>query len=78
MHDTIRTAFTGQDNQSVDVGRVLWAALVVSQCGMQAVSVVLHGIPFDPVSFVTGGAALLAGGGAALRIKAPTEPVARA
>jgi hypothetical protein len=65
--------FTGKDNTTGDLGRVLWAFFSVALAGHEALSVV-HGQPFDPIAFATASAALMAGGGAALGLKAKTEP----
>jgi hypothetical protein len=74
MRAIMRTAFTGQDNTSIDIGRVLWAGIMTALGVLQAHAVVILHQSFDPVQFATAGAALLAAGGAALRVKAPTEP----
>ena len=77
MRDLFRTAFTGQDNVSIDIGRVLWAGTMAALGLLQAHAVAFLHQPFDPVAFSTGAGALLAAGGAALRVKAPTEPPTR-
>lgn len=69
----IRHAFTGQDNETVDVGRILWAMAILvffAYSGFQLYKV--H--DFDPINWATGVAMILAGGGGALRLKAITEP----
>lgn len=66
-------AFSGRDNQSVDMGRVLWAVSVLALIVFQAHTVWTDG-HFDPIAFSGGCAAILAGGGAALGMKATTEP----
>jgi len=70
----VRNLLTGKDNQTIDMGRVLWAVSLVSLVGNEAYAIGWHGQPFDPSAFATGCAAILAGGGAALGFKAHTEP----
>jgi hypothetical protein len=65
--------FTGKDNTSFDLGRVLWAFLTVAMVGQEAVAV-YRGQPFDPITFSTDSAAMLAGGAGALSLKRSTEP----
>lgn len=65
--------FTGRDNRTYDMGRVLWFQSV--QAFVLVTIYSLHkGGSFDPVTWGAGLAALIAGGGAALGIKAGTEP----
>lgn len=71
----IRTAFTGADNNSVDIGRVLWAFLTVIMAALEA-WVVVRGQAFDALGFATASAAMLTAGGAALAFKKGTEPEA--
>ena len=65
--------FTGKDNATTDLGRVLWFICFVALFGMQIYSVI-HGEHFDIVSAAAAYGGLLAGGAAALRIKSSTEP----
>lgn len=65
--------FTGRDNRTYDMGRVLWFQSV--QAFILVTIYSLHkGGSFDPVTWGAGLAALIAGGGAAIGIKASTEP----
>lgn len=65
--------FTGKDNRTFDMGRVLWFQSV--QAFILVTIYSLHkGGSFDPVVWGAGLAALIAGGGAAIGIKANTEP----
>ena len=73
MKDALRTAITGQDNRSVDMGRLLWAFTITCLCVFEGVAVCLRGT-FDPMTFSTGAATLLAGGGVGIAVKAHTEP----
>jgi hypothetical protein len=69
----LRTAFTGADNRSADIGRMLWATMVAWFCALSAWHV-YHAGTFDPQAWAIGAASLLAGGGAALGLKAGAEP----
>lgn len=60
--DLLRGFFTGRDNQSGEIGRVLWALGFVSLCAFQGWA--MHrGQTFDPMTFSGGVAAILAAGG---------------
>jgi len=69
----LKHMFTGKDNQTIDLGRVLWAKAVVAFLGL-AFYGVYKGNPVDYMAFGTGLAAVLAAGGAAIGFKAKTEP----
>lgn len=66
--------FTGKDNVTPDLGRVLWALGVVAGLVLFAYAVVVRGQPFDWPSFGVGLGAALAAGGATLWLKRSTEP----
>lgn len=72
MRETLRHAFTGVDNQTADLGRILLALFCLALIG-QDVWATLHGT-FDVTKSATAYAALLVGGCAGIRIKADTEP----
>lgn len=65
--------FTGKDNLTWDLGRVLWAKMALAYVGLSGWHVI-HATAFDPVAWGTGAAAVLAAGGAAIGLKAHTEP----
>lgn len=65
--------FSGRDNQTLDLGRILWAKGSVVFSGLAAYHVV-HTGSFDYIAFGTGFAAVLAAGGAAIWAKKDTEP----
>ncbi len=65
--------FSGKDNQTLDVGRILWASSILSFLGMGFYGI-YKGQAMDYIAFGTGAAALLAAGGAALGLKSKTEP----
>jgi hypothetical protein len=69
----LKTLFTGKDNTSYDLGRVLWAFLTIALVGHEAAAI-YHGQPFNPITFATASAAMLAGGAGALSMKRKTEP----
>jgi hypothetical protein len=70
----LRDLFSGKDNQSLDIGRVLWAAFSLALIGHESLAIVARGQVFDPLSFATACGALLAAGAGALVFKAKTEP----
>lgn len=65
--------FTGKDNATADVGRLLWAFGVVGFVAF-AGWYVFHGGEFDAQNYGIGLGAALGGGGAAIGFKAGTEP----
>ena len=73
LKQLILDTFTGKDNKTIDVGRILWASSVLSFLGMGFYGI-YKGQAVDYIAFGTGCAALLAAGGAALGMKAKTEP----
>jgi hypothetical protein len=73
MNKIIQHMLAGADNQTTDLGRVLWALSFMVALGIEAYSVAT-GRPFDIQAHGIGVCALLASGGAALALKAKTEP----
>lgn len=69
----IRDLFSGKDNYSLDIGRILWAIGVMVFLVMSVISVFTDS-KFDYISWGAGFAAVLAAGGAALKLKETTEP----
>lgn len=69
----LRDLFSGKDNYSLDIGRILWAVGVVVFLGMSIVDLFVES-KFDYISFGAGFAAVLAAGGAALKLKESAEP----
>jgi len=69
----LKQMFTGKDNKTLDLGRVLWAQAVLAFLGL-AFYGVYKGNPVDYMAFGTGLAAVLAAGGAAIGFKAKSEP----
>lgn len=74
MRAILRDLFSGKDNQSLDIGRVIWAGSAGALALLEAHAVVLLHQPFDPIQFATACAAIMAAGGGALAFKAKTEP----
>lgn len=70
----LTSALSGQDNSSIDIGRVLMTASVAAFIGLETFAVVVRGAAFDPMSFSGAMVGLLTGGSAALFIKRGTEP----
>ena len=70
----MRTVFTGRDNQSGDVGRVLFAVAIIAAIGLEGFAVICRGATFDIVQFGGAIASLLLAGGASLAVKGHTEP----
>jgi hypothetical protein len=71
--ELLKHSFTGKDNQTFDIGRILWALGCLSFLGC-AFYALYRGQTWDAVAFGTGFGALLAGGGAAIGLKKATEP----
>lgn len=69
----IRSLFTGRDNTTYDLGRVLWAKGGLAYILMTAYAL-SKGQQFDPVAWGAGFGAVMAGGGGAIWAKRSTEP----
>jgi len=65
--------FSGPDNQTVDVARVLWVISVLTFIGFGGWHVIANH-QFNPMEYGTGLGAVLAGGGAGVGLKSKTEP----
>ena len=74
--EMMKHTFTGADNETVDVGRILWVIGALTFLGC-AVYSLCKGQTWDAVAFGTGFGAVLAGGGFALKMKEDTEPKAK-
>lgn len=66
--------FTGRDNRTYDMGRVLWFQSVQAFIAI-SVYALYKGGSFDPVTWGAGLAALIGAGGAAIGLKSNTEPM---
>ena len=69
----LKHCFTGADNTTYDIGRVLWALAFIIGMALNVYSIVA-GKPFDLQNFGIGVGALLLAGGAAIKVKESTEP----
>jgi hypothetical protein len=67
------TLFTGKDNKSLDVGRIIWFMSVLSFIVFAFLGLYMDK-PTDSIAYGTGLSTLLAAGGAALGLKGKTEP----
>lgn len=70
----LKDMITGSNNETFDIGRVLWALAVLTFLALAIYAVVGRGQPWDAQSYGTGLGLVLAAGGAALGFKAHTEP----
>lgn len=73
MKKFFKDLFTGKDNRTYDMGRVLWFQSIQAFMGI-SIYAIYKGGTFDPVLWGAGLAALLGGGGAAIGLKSMTEP----
>jgi hypothetical protein len=73
IKELILHTFTGKDNRTIDIARILWMMGCLSFLGC-AFYALYRGQTWDAVAFGTGFGALLAGGGAAIGLKKGTEP----
>jgi hypothetical protein len=73
MTDFIKKLFTGADNATWDLGRLLWAKTSVVYCVISGYQV-YHAGAFDPQQWAIGAGAILAAGGGSLALKSKTEP----
>jgi hypothetical protein len=65
--------FTGKDNETLDLGRILWAMSVVAFLVICIYSLYKE-MQVEYLALGTGLAAVLAAGGAAIGLKSNTEP----
>ena len=73
MFKALKHMFTGVDNTTWDLGRILWAKVSIVYCVISGYHEIVHG-NFDAQNWAIGASAILAGGGGALALKANTEP----
>jgi hypothetical protein len=74
--EILKQIFTGKDNQTFDLGRLLWAKMSIAYVAMTAV-VIIKGGDHPTISFqdwAIGAGAILAAGGGSLALKYKTEP----
>jgi len=73
IKEMILHTFTGKDNNTIDMGRLLWCIGVLVYFGLSIYDISI-GHNFDPAAWGTGLWLVLAGGGAAIALKSKTEP----
>lgn len=73
MKNFLIHCFTGKDNQTFDIGRLLWATGVIVFLVYGGWHVIRNH-QFDPLAFGSGLGAALAGGGLGVGFKKDTEP----
>lgn len=73
MKVVLKKLFTGKDNSTYDIGRVLWAVGVLVYLGL-SIFAVIQGQQWHPMEFGSGLAGVLAGGGIGIAVKGNTEP----
>ena len=78
MGTLFRHLFTGIDNKTFDLGRVLWAAMTFAFMVISSHAYALSHAVFDPLTWSAGAAAILAAGATAQKVKESTEPPANA
>lgn len=76
MQSALKTLFTSSDNQSYDIGRVVWAAGTFALIAFEAFSL-WRGAAFDPQMFALSLSTIAVGHGASLKLKSDTEPEAK-
>lgn len=69
----LRTAFTGADNSSADMARIVWAAGVGALVAFEGIAV-WRGATFEPMTFAGALSTLAVGHGASMKLKGDTEP----
>ena len=74
MKTLITHLFTGADNATFDIGRILWAISVVVFLALAVYAVIWKGQPWAPQDYGTGLGLVLAAGGAAIGFKSSAEP----
>lgn len=77
LSDILTKMFTGKDNETWDLGRVLWAILVlqfVVLTSYQAIKAIDANNPWDAMAWALAAGTILAAGGGALLLKKTTEP----
>jgi uncharacterized MAPEG superfamily protein len=73
FYKILNDTFTGKDNETIDVARVLWVLSMFVYLGLSIADVCMTH-DFEYQQFSIGVAAILAGGGIGVSIKKTTEP----
>ena len=74
LNHLLSDCFTTRDGGSWDAGKIAWAFGIFAFLGLESWNVVVAKNAFDMQAFGIGFGAVLAAGGAALALKAKTEP----
>lgn len=74
MKNLLHLLFTGKDNSSYDIGRILWSMGVLAFLILESIQV-YHKLEFDMQAYGIGLGTVLGSGAAALKLKETTEPV---
>lgn len=74
LRNFLKHLFTGIDNHTFDIARVLWFVSVMTFLALAVWHVVINKQGFDASNFGLGAGGMLAGGGAGLGLKGNTEP----
>lgn len=69
----LRTMFTGQDNQSYDIARVLWGVSTLAMIFFEGWAIA-RGQTFEAGTFSVALTGIAIGHGASLKLKGDTEP----
>jgi hypothetical protein len=69
----LRDMFSGKDNYSLDIGRILWAIGVMIFFVISIINTFTD-IEFDYITWAAAFGAVLVGGGVGLKLKESTEP----
>lgn len=73
MRKICKMLFTGKDNKTFDIARVLWAVSTITFLGISILAVIQHQ-SWNAMDFGAGISAILFGGGAGIGLKAHSEP----
>jgi hypothetical protein len=71
--EILKQLFTGKDNATLDLGRILWAQVLETYI-LVALILAFKVQSFSLVDFATGAGLLLTAGGIGVAVKAHTEP----
>lgn len=71
----LRHAFTGKDNSTIDVGRLMWGIGAISFIVLSIIMVIKTGT-FNPLEWGSGFAVINGGSAAGVKLKESAEPSA--
>jgi hypothetical protein len=73
----LKHIFTGPDNETYAIDRVLWPLLMIYAMALQAVEVVINHIPLDIQKFAAGMSFMFTAGAIGIAAKNGAEPPAK-